>query len=197
MSHAQVRAEAAFRARLAELGATLLEPYKGSGHPHRVRCAAGDECSPRPDNIKQGWGPCVKCGESARGRKKSSRAEAAFRIRLAELGAELLEPYHGAHEPHLVRCAAGHECHPRPSSVTSGRQGICRTCAGNDPAVTEAAFRARLAEAGATLLEPVWLGIARPHLRIPSDSVHPFRSNPYTDSGVFVHLARRLVVALA
>ena len=39
MSHAQVRAEAAFRARLAELGATLLEPYKGSGHPHRVRCA--------------------------------------------------------------------------------------------------------------------------------------------------------------
>jgi hypothetical protein len=25
-------------------------------------------------------------------------------------------------------------------------------------------------------------------LRIPSHSLHPFRSNPYTDSNVFVHL---------
>ena len=29
-------------------------------------------------------------------------------------------------------------------------------------------------------------------LRIPSHSVHPFRSNPYTDSDVFVHPLRRL-----
>jgi hypothetical protein len=28
-------------------------------------------------------------------------------------------------------------------------------------------------------------------MRIPSHSVHPFRSNPYTDSDVFVHPLRR------
>jgi hypothetical protein len=28
-----------------------------------------------------------------------------------------------------------------------------------------------------------------PSLRIPIESVHPFRSNPYSGSGVFVHLA--------
>ena len=36
-----VAAEAGFRARLAELGAELLEPYRNSGTPHHVRCAAG------------------------------------------------------------------------------------------------------------------------------------------------------------
>jgi len=29
-------------------------------------------------------------------------------------------------------------------------------------------------------------------VRIPIESVHPFRSNPYSGSGVFVHLAARL-----
>ena len=32
----------------------------------------------------------------------------------------------------------------------------------------------------------------RARVRIPSHSVHPFRSNPYTDSDVFVHPLRRL-----
>jgi hypothetical protein len=34
-----------------------------------------------------------------------------------------------------------------------------------------------------------WVAVS---LRIPSHSVHPFRSNPYTDSDVFVHPVRRL-----
>jgi hypothetical protein len=33
--------------------------------------------------------------------------------------------------------------------------------------------------------------IAQHQVRIPSHSVHPFRSNPYTDSDVFVHPLRR------
>src|SRR5437867_2051498 len=89
---------------------------------------------------------------------RSLAAEAKFRARLAELGATLLEPrWLGANTPHRVRCAAGHECSPRPGSVRCGRGG-CRVCAGNDPATAEVAFRARLAELGATLLEPRWLG---------------------------------------
>ncbi|MFF8610813.1 hypothetical protein ACF06X_33445 [Streptomyces sp. NPDC015346] len=35
----------------------------------------------------------------------------------------------GNSQPHLVLCAAGHECTPRPESVQQG-QGLCRRCAG-------------------------------------------------------------------
>ena len=157
--HDPAAAEAAFRARLAALGATLLEPrWLGRRAPHRVRCAAGHECSPRPDSLLRGQGSCRICA-----RQDPATTEAAFRARLAELGATLLEPrYLGVHTPHRVRCAAGHECSPRPTSVLRGR-GVCRVCARNDPAAAEAAFRARLAELGATLLEPRYLGVHTPH----------------------------------
>ncbi|MCX4911909.1 hypothetical protein [Streptomyces sp. NBC_00878] len=56
-----------------------------------------------------------------------------------------------------MMCASGHECSPRPTSVQRG-QGICETCAGRDTKVAEEWFRALLAEAGAVLLEPEWLG---------------------------------------
>jgi hypothetical protein len=92
----------------------------------------------------------------------SLAAEAAFRIRLKELGATLLEPeWLGSSQKHSVRCREGHECHPRPDMVPRGR-GICITCAGKDPAAAEAAFRARLAEQGAELLQPYVSGSGRP-----------------------------------
>ncbi|KOU99100.1 GIY-YIG nuclease family protein [Streptomyces sp. XY533] len=75
----------------------------------------------------------------------------------------MLEPtWLGNHAPHRVRCAADHDCAPRPNDVRRGA-GVCRTCAGNDSHAAEAAFRARLAELGATLLEPTWLGNHVPH----------------------------------
>ena len=90
-------------------------------------------------------------------------AWAAFRARLAELGATLLEPeWLGAIQNHHVRCAAGHDCQVRPHDVQRG-QGGCRVCAGNDPMTAWAAFRARLDELGAQLLEPEWLGANRRH----------------------------------
>jgi hypothetical protein len=59
-------AEAAFRARLAELGATLLElSWLGANTPHRVRCAAGHDCTPRPGNIRAGDGLCRACAGRA------------------------------------------------------------------------------------------------------------------------------------
>jgi hypothetical protein len=79
-------------------------------------------------------------------------AEVGFRVRLAELGAELLEPYKSSGTPHHVRCAAGHDCYPTPGQVRDGI-GICRTCSGQDPAAAEANFRERLAELGAVLLD--------------------------------------------
>lgn len=152
-------AEAAFRANLEHAGATLLEPtWLGVDRPHRARCAAGHECTPYPSAVRRGQGICRTCA-----RKDPAAAEAAFRRRLEELGATLLEPrWLGNKRPHRVRCAAGHEVTPRPNNVQQG-DGICRTCAGLDPNEAEAAFRARLAAAGATLLEPRWLGVDKPH----------------------------------
>jgi formylmethanofuran dehydrogenase subunit E len=153
------RAEKVFRDRLSELGATLLEiEWLGSAVPHRVICKSGHECSPRPDSVKQGQGICIVCAG-----KDPITAERDFKRKLEESGATLIEPvWLGSAKPHRVICAVGHECSPRPQNIKNG-QGICRTCAGKDPVLSEARFHARLSDLGATLLESAWLGSAIPH----------------------------------
>jgi len=144
-----LRSEAAFRARLAELGATLLEPeWLGSHAKHHVLCAANHDCYPTPHDA-QNAGICRVCA-----RNDPAAAEAAFRARLAALGATLLEPeWLGAMKKHHVRCAAGHDCWPRPAGIQQG-QGPCVICGGRAPADAERRFLARLAELGAVLLGP-------------------------------------------
>ncbi|MET8687997.1 hypothetical protein ABZV77_27695 [Streptomyces sp. NPDC004732] len=152
-------AETAFRARVAALGGVVLEEkWLGNHQAHRARCVNGHLCTPRPSHVQQGCGICSTCAGN-----DSRASEAAFRDNLAKIGARLLEPvYLGANEPHRVQCAAGHECRPRPAQVRRG-DGICRACAGRDPQVAEANFRARIAELGGVVLEPVWLGATTPH----------------------------------
>lgn len=158
VGHGSQVPEAEFRAGLGELGATLLEPrWLGIHKPHRVLCAAGHECAPRPTSVRRGQGVCRTCAG-----KDPHASWAAFCARIEELGGEVLEAaWLGSGKPHRVRCANGHENRPRPDNVQ--RWGICRTCAGNDTKVAEAAFLARLAQCGATLLEPAWLGASTPH----------------------------------
>lgn len=154
-----LEAEAAFRQRLEQLGAELLEPeWRGLSAKHHVRCHAGHDCHPTPASVRRGQGICLRCA-----RRSPADAEAAFRSRLAELGAELLEPYVNSKTGHLVRCAAGHECHPRPNTLASTPYGICSTCARNDPRAAEAAFRERLAGMGATPLYERWQGNQHPY----------------------------------
>ena len=72
-----------------------------------------------------------------------------------------------------------------PGTLQQGG-GICKTCAGLDPVASEAAFRAILAELGATLLEERWLGAGRPH-RIRCKAGHlsaPLPSNVRKRRGV-------------
>lgn len=81
-------------------------------------------------------------------RSDSIAAEALFRARVAELGGEVLETeWLGAGTPHRVVCRFQHSCSPRPSDVARG-WGICRLCAGRDPASGEATFRACVKELG-------------------------------------------------
>lgn len=187
-------AEAEFRARLTKLGATLLEPtWLGAHASHRVRCVANHACTPRPADVKRGHGICRTCAGN-----DPQQAEAAFRARLAELGATLVEPaWLGNITPHRVRCAAGHDCTPAPGNVRRGG-GICRTCTGKDPRVAEAAFRERLAELGATLLEPTYLGANTPH-RVRCSAGHdctPRPSNIRDGNGLCRACAKRAWNAL-
>jgi hypothetical protein len=167
-------AERAFRARVAELGGTVLEPmWLGRHKPHHVRCAVGHESAPRPGDLSRGGGLCRVCS-----RCDPASAERAFRARVAEMGGTVLEPmWLGRHKPHRVRCAVGHECMSLASSVLNGR-GFCRVCAGNDPSTAERAFRARVAEMGGTVLEPVWRGALMPH-RVRCASQHECDPTPH------------------
>jgi hypothetical protein len=143
---------------LAELGATLIEPeWLGNNRPHRIICPAGHECSTRPAGSQQGRGICRVCAGN-----DFAAAEATFRSRLAEYGAELLEPYRGNKTKVHFRCAAGHDCYAQPCYVLTGG-GPCRACAGKDPVTAEAAFLARLAELGAVPLYEKYCGNARGH----------------------------------
>ena len=96
---------------------------------------------------------------------RSLAAEAAFRVRIADLGGTVLGEYVNAHTPVLVRCATGHECSPRPGHTAEGI-GICRICAAvargrKRSAVAEAAFRARVEELGGEVLGE-WQGASAP-----------------------------------
>ncbi|MFF1962948.1 hypothetical protein ACFVW5_04870 [Streptomyces sp. NPDC058232] len=157
-----LQAEAAFRARLVELGATLLEPeWLGNRVSHRVRCAGGHDCTPRPQNAMR-VGICRECTGSS-----TKIAEEKFRALLAEIGATLLEPvWLGAHTTHRALCPVGHECTYTLAWLVRGSG--CKTCGlaginAGKRARAEKEFRSRLAEVGATLLEPAWLGALTPH----------------------------------
>jgi hypothetical protein len=142
------------------MGALLLDVgYRGKDHPHHVRCVNGHDCYPRPSDVRRGRGLCRTCTGC-----DPVVAEKQFRERLAELGATpLFEVYRGALSPHHVRCSAGHESWPTPANARRDK-GICRTCAGNDPALAEAAFLAALAAMGAMPLFDTYQGANQPHL---------------------------------
>jgi hypothetical protein len=174
-------AEAKFRARLADLGAEMLGPYVNSKTPVAIRCAVGHDCTPSPGSVIGGAGVCFRCAGM-----DMADSETKFLACLAELGATpAYDRYRGSNKPHRVICAAGHECYPRPGGVRRGR-GVCATCAGKDPAAAEAAFRARLEELGATLLEPEWRGVGKPHLvKCPEGHLtRPLPTNVQQGSGI-------------
>ena len=212
-----MRAEAAFRLRVAEQDGVLLEPnYLGTDVRHRARCRAGHECFPLPASVRLGFGICQICTGNAPG-----IGEALFLERLAALGAKpLYDRWCGSREPHKIQCSEGHVAYPRPFAlktqgcgqchreapwrrfrewVTSlggrvvepawlgattphriicpaghavrtsprrmvARGAVCKICSGKDPAASEAKFRARLAELGATPEYESWLGAQKKHL---------------------------------
>ncbi|MFF4961245.1 hypothetical protein ACFY2Z_30155 [Streptomyces sp. NPDC001222] len=173
MGGTPTRAWAQFKARVKELGGEVLEPkWLGSAAKHRVRCPKGHETEAIPNRVQQGQGMCRPCSGS-----DPATAWAAFKARVKELGGTVVEPqWLGKDERHRVICSEGHPCNPRPGYVRDGG-GICSVCSGNDPATAWAAFKTRVTELGGTVVEPGWLGKAKPH-RIICRNGHPFSPTP-------------------
>ncbi|MFB7113490.1 hypothetical protein [Streptomyces sp. NPDC056291] len=123
----------------------------------------------------------------------SQAAWDAFQQRVRELGGTLLEPaWLGTTTLHRTLCPNEHECSPRPTKLLDGGH-LCRTCSGKNPAVAEAEFRARLADAGATLLEPKYLGKDKPHrvLCAKGHECAPRPSNVRRGTGICRDVHRR------
>lgn len=158
---------------MKELGGEVLETkWLGSAAKHRVRCPKGHETEAIPNRVQQGQGMCRPCSGS-----DPATAWAAFRARVDELGGTVVEPeWLGKDARHRVICSEGHPCNPRPGYVRGGG-GLCSVCSGNDPATAWAAFKTRVKELGGTVVEPQWLGKAKPH-RITCRNGHPFSPTP-------------------
>ncbi|MER7835311.1 hypothetical protein ABTY98_05210 [Streptomyces sp. NPDC096040] len=172
-------AAAKFRARLAELGVTLVDvEWRGCAEYYRAICPKGHECAYSPNQLSRGRGGCQTCGMERTIAARMTKAEAAFRARLTEVGATLLDggDYLGSETRHRAVCSAGHECSPRPVDVARGAN-VCRICAQRDPHAAEQAFRQRLADLGATLLEAKWFGNKVPH-RVICAAGHECRPMP-------------------
>lgn len=165
--------EKEFRDRVADLGGRVIEPkWLGLNKPHRVICKFGHGGTPTPSSVLAGRGICRACAG-----KDPKAAWQAFQRRVAELGGEVVEPeWLGCQTPHRVICKEGHAASPMPNTVQQGG-GICATCAGNDTRATERAFRQRIAELGAQIIEPEWLGGKIPH-RVICRQGHPCRPRP-------------------
>lgn len=169
-----IDSERRFRERVADLGATILEPaWLGSTRRHRLRCAAGHPCSPLPSNVLKGRGICLICVGI-----DPAQSWSRFRARVVALGGTVVEPeWLGSHTRHRVICRAGHECAPFPHAFSAGRTPICRTCSRRDPADAWRRFRARVEVLGGEVVETAWLGARAPH-RVRCAAGHECQPHP-------------------
>lgn len=148
-----LRSEAAFRARVAELGGTLLESsWLGAQAKHRITCANGHDCAPRAADVLKGHGICRLCGyEESAAKRKSRSAEAAFRAAVEKQGGVVVGPYRSTQKPVHVQCVNGHDSYPTPPNVIQG-SAICLTCAGRNPEANAVAFAAAVEARGGTVV---------------------------------------------
>lgn len=166
------RAEENFRARVEELGGTVVElAWKGNGVKHEIRCREGHTSYPYPNRVAQGVGICRACAGS-----DPRAAERRLLARLEEVGAAMLDPYRGMRSRVRFRCADGHEFASVPVEVMA-LKNFCRVCVGRDAASLLAAFRKQVEEKGGTVLELAWRGAHGLH-KIKCSNGHARRVQP-------------------
>jgi hypothetical protein len=148
-------AQAAFRERLGRFGVVLLEPqWRGATARYACRCPAGHLCSVSPHKLGQGRRPCTECPEAV-----DLAAEQKFRDAVAQAGGTVTGEYVDTRTPVEVTCRDGHKNKIFPTGLTG--HGICKTCAGKDPADCERRFREAVAALGGTC-PGIWVNAATP-----------------------------------
>ena len=164
---------AQFRARVAELGGTVLSPaWLNCTTRLLVQCAKGHEHMILPNTLQQGGGVCKTCA-----RVDPEACYAAFLAVLAKDGAAFLEgKWLGRSKPHRIRCAQGHLAESRPATALHSGNA-CPKCTGTWWGKGAEEFFAALDRFGVTLLEREWLGGGKPHPAICA-SGHPCAPRP-------------------
>lgn len=139
--------EAAFRARVAELGGTVVGEYVNARTPVETRCGKGHTGATRPDGVlNKGHGICTACKVT-----RVPTGAPAFLARMEAIGATVLGEYVNNATPVKALCSGGHITYVRPGKLQQGC-GVCLTCAGQNPDVAEARIRELIEAAGGVVV---------------------------------------------
>ena len=131
---------------IIQLGGRIIGGYVNANTPVQCICSRGHICSPIPNNIHKGQGMCATCS----GNNGMSAAK-EFIENIKRLGGTVIGQYINCYTPVKCLCRYGHECSPQPGSIQAG-QGMCRTCAGNDPEVARKIFEDNIKRHGGKVL---------------------------------------------
>lgn len=126
----------AFFSTVKKMGGKVIGEYVNSYTPIECICPMGHSCYPRPTavvNTKQGiCDVCAKINGGATrkfdGKRTKSNASRVIET-LNSMGIELLEPYHGSHYVHKIKCKRGHITYTRAHNIIMGERS-CSVCAG-------------------------------------------------------------------
>lgn len=78
-------------------------------------------------------------------------------------GVVLASEWLGSQTRHEAKCKNAHTCWPLPSQIRSGKIGICRTCANQDPDENWRMFKENIIKFGATVIQESYLGSTSKH----------------------------------
>lgn len=144
-SNSSIKSEQKFRDRIKEFGGKVIGEYIHEKKRIKCLCVQQHNCYPTPKGIKAGTRMCRICEGNTPG-----TAEKKFRDRIKELGGKVIGKYIRSADPILCECPKGHLHRVIPSNVQRG--GMCRTCAGRDPAAAKQNFYDSVKELGGEVL---------------------------------------------
>jgi hypothetical protein len=165
------RSMAAFHESITKLGGRIVGGYKNANTPVKCVCPRGHRCSPIPNNIRKGQGMCPTCSGN-----NGAAARREFLENIAHLGGTVLGKYVNCDTPVDCLCRKGHHCSPYPGSIHAG-QGMCRTCAGNNPDVARKIFEDNIERHGGQVLGIYKNNHTPVECRCPSG--HKYLVNPH------------------
>jgi len=144
-------------------GVLLDSEWKGRKSKYKIRCKYNHISYVTADSvIRRGARICSECIKQ----NQIDKVWYEFIDRVTEQGGMVIEnKWLGSNIPHHIRCSYYHDGYPRPSAIAQG-QGICFTCAGNNPKVAENDFKNALIRMGATLIDTEWYGTKRQYKTI-------------------------------